>query len=83
MNDTKLLEDGRRLKREIDDDYEKLYEQLSSIGTLKRRILAKERALRGIQDRLLSSLEMPAPSDTDRAKRKRMIEAPDDEGLTR
>jgi hypothetical protein len=79
----KLLEEGRRLKREIDEAYVDLVDQLSTLGTLKRDIIAKESALRGIQERLLASAGMPPPPAAVAAERKRMRQATDDDDFRR
>lgn len=81
VSDEKLLEEGRRLKREVDADYETLYSKLTELGSLKRKIMSKESALRSIQERLLSSLDMPVPTATERARRKHLREATDDDTI--
>jgi hypothetical protein len=78
----KLITEGRRLKKEIDDDYALLRLQLTNLGTLKRSILSKESALRSIQDRLLASSGMPSPSEDGKARRRRMIQATDDDDFS-
>jgi hypothetical protein len=80
--DDKLIAEGRRLKTEIDACYMVLVEKLEELGTLKRSIISKESALHSIQDRLLTTVGMESPSEQGKAKRRRLIQASDDEGIT-
>jgi hypothetical protein len=76
-----LLDDGRRLKREIDAAYTELYAMLKKLGSHKRGIKAQEVALASIQHRLLDGENMSSPSENERIYRKRLIQATDDDGL--
>ena len=82
MTDTVLLEQGRRLKKEIDAAYTELYAALERVGALKRDIRGKEHGLCSIQNRLLEASGVGGElSAAETGKRSRMMRASDNEDL--